>query len=115
MIWRIRLNYALGSIVSAGMLSWPNGRPSYVVLETIGGLDMPWWVWPVALLLGAILLLIARGRIWLTGAYILTAVLITAIAAGVVLSVGPTVQLGPAVAVVMGCIRQGINARSEVA
>ena len=46
MIWRIRFNYALGLLVSAGMLSWPNGRPSYVALETIGGLDVPWWVWP---------------------------------------------------------------------
>ncbi len=111
--WRIRINYAVSLLVSAGMLCWPNGRPSYVALETFGGLDVPWWVWPALLVFGAAFLLAARGRVWLTLGYILTGVLVMTIGLGVALSVGPTVQFGPAVALVLGCIRQGVNAKSE--
>jgi len=113
--WQIRFNYAVSLIVSAGMLSWPDGRPSYVALETFGGLDVPWWVWPALLIFGAAVLLTARGRIWLTAGYLLCGVLVMTIAVCVALSVGPTVQLGPAIALVLGCIRQGGSAKSEVA
>ncbi|WP_161883834.1 hypothetical protein [Deinococcus alpinitundrae] len=113
--WQIRFNYAISLLVSAAMLSWPDGRPSYVALETFGGLDVPWWVWPALLAFGAVFLLSARGRVWLTAGYMLTGILVMTIAVCVFVSIGPTVQLGPAVALVLGCMRQGTSAKSEAA
>jgi len=45
----------------------------------------------------------------------LTGILVMTIAVCVFVSIGPTVQLGPAVALVLGCVRQGTSAKSEAA
>ncbi|AWN22224.1 hypothetical protein DKM44_02380 [Deinococcus irradiatisoli] len=113
--WSPRINYASGLSVSALMLAWPNGRPSYVALETFAGLDVPWWVWPVLLIVTALNLLVARGRIWLAVGYLLVAILIFTVANAVLLSVGPAVQLGFSSIAVLGAVRQAINAKSELA
>lgn len=108
---RVQVPAGAGLLITAAMLAWPVGRPSYEALEEWGNLLVPWWWWPLACIVVGLLLLLARRPRATVFALALGAFLYFVLGAGVYLSVGPAVAVGPVFAVVVPCLQAAVDLR----
>lgn len=109
-----RFNIASGLLITALMLAWPDGRLSYIALETWGGMHIPWGVWPGLCLLLALLLFVLPAGRPLVYAFVGAAMLFLTFGGAVALSVGPGVLIGAAWTAMLGPMRIALDLKADL-